>query len=103
VLHDEMESSTGTIKLRRGESSPRGHNGIKSIQQSLRSTGQLADLGDRFIKIGIGISRPASRDSHDVSAWVLGQLTHVERSKIEAATDSLIAVLESEIGRLGRS
>ncbi|EXJ92695.1 hypothetical protein A1O3_01247 [Capronia epimyces CBS 606.96] len=102
VLHDELESSTGTIKLRRGESSPRGHNGIKSIQQSLRSGGQLGSLGDCLIKIGIGISRPSSRDSHDVSAWVLGQLTHVERSKIEAATESLVAVLESEIGRLER-
>ncbi|EXJ91066.1 hypothetical protein A1O1_04173 [Capronia coronata CBS 617.96] len=103
VLHDELESPTATIKLRRGESSPRGHNGIKSIQQSLKSAGQLVALGDRFVKIGIGISRPASRDSHDVSAWVLGQLTHVERAKIEAATDSLIAVLESEIARLERS
>ncbi|KAG9769435.1 hypothetical protein ABEF93_004063 [Exophiala dermatitidis] len=101
ILHDELESPTGTVKLRRGESSPRGHNGIKSIQQSLRSAGMLAALGnERFIKIGIGISRPPSRDSHDVSAWVLGQLTQVERSKIEAATESLVAVLDSEIRRL---
>ncbi|KAL2435044.1 hypothetical protein ABEF94_012225 [Exophiala dermatitidis] len=101
ILHDELESPTGTVKLRRGESSPRGHNGIKSIQQSLRAAGMLAALGnERFIKIGIGISRPPSRDSHDVSAWVLGQLTQVERSKIEAATESLIAVLNSEIRRL---
>ncbi|KAJ4524616.1 hypothetical protein HRR95_000230 [Exophiala dermatitidis] len=101
ILHDELESPTGTVKLRRGESSPRGHNGIKSIQQSLRAAGMLAALGnERFIKIGIGISRPPSRDSHDVSAWVLGQLTQLERSKIEAATESLVAVLDSEIRRL---
>ncbi|KIX09494.1 uncharacterized protein Z518_00574 [Rhinocladiella mackenziei CBS 650.93] len=103
ILHDELESSVGTIKLRRGESSPRGHNGIKSIQSALKSAGLLSLLGDRFMKIGVGIGRPASREKDDVSAWVLGQLTHVERSKIEAATESVLAVIGSEIARLERS
>lgn len=99
VLHDELESSIGTIKLRRGDSSPKGHNGIKSIQGSLKSAAILPSLGDRFVKIGIGIGRPISREKDDVSAWVLGQLTHPERAKVEAAADSVLAVLESEIGK----
>ncbi|EXJ66057.1 uncharacterized protein A1O5_10671 [Cladophialophora psammophila CBS 110553] len=103
ILHDELESSPGAIKLRRGESSPKGHNGIKSVQLSLKSAGLLASMGERFIKIGIGIGRPVSREKDDVSAWVLGQLTHVEKSKIEAATESLAAVMQSEIRRLERS
>ncbi|KAH0846109.1 hypothetical protein AYO21_10110 [Fonsecaea monophora] len=103
ILHDELESSSGTIKLRRGESSPKGHNGIKSVQSSLKSAGLLAAMGDRFIKVGIGIGRPLSREKDDVSAWVLGQLTHVEKGKIEAATDSLVAVMQSEIRKLERS
>ncbi|OAP61467.1 hypothetical protein AYL99_03670 [Fonsecaea erecta] len=103
VLHDELESSSGTIKLRRGESSPKGHNGIKSVQSSLKSAGLLPAMGDRFIKIGIGIGRPLSREKDDVSAWVLGQLTHVEKSKIEAAAESLVAVMQSEIRRLETS
>jgi len=102
ILHDELESSIGSIKLRRGESSPKGHNGIKSIQLSLKSAALLPSLGDRFVKIGVGIGRPGSRDKEDVSAWVLGQLTHVERAKIEAAADSVLAVLESEVAKLER-
>ncbi|KIW51915.1 hypothetical protein PV05_10590 [Exophiala xenobiotica] len=103
ILHDELESSIGTIKLRRGETSPKGHNGIKSIQSSLKSASMLPSMGDRFIKIGIGIGRPQSREKDDVSAWVLGQATHVERTKIEAAADSVMAVLKSEIARLERT
>jgi PTH1 family peptidyl-tRNA hydrolase len=103
ILHDELEFSTGTIKLRRGESSPKGHNGIKSIQSSLKSASMLPSMGDRFIKIGIGIGRPQSREKDDVSAWVLGQVTSVERAKIDAAADSVMAVLKSEIARLERS
>ncbi|KAK7894205.1 hypothetical protein LTR67_005963 [Exophiala xenobiotica] len=103
ILHDELESSTGTIKLRRGESSPKGHNGIKSIQASLKSASMLPSMGDRFIKIGIGIGRPQSREKDDVSAWVLGQVTSAERAKIDAAADSVMAVLKSEIVRLERS
>ncbi|OCT50380.1 Peptidyl-tRNA hydrolase [Cladophialophora carrionii] len=103
ILHDELESSLGAIKLRRGESSPKGHNGIKSVQSSLKSAGLLSTMGDRFIKIGVGIGRPVSREKDDVSAWVLGQLTGAEKAKIEGTTESLAAVLKSEIARLERS
>jgi PTH1 family peptidyl-tRNA hydrolase len=101
ILHDELESNPGTIKLRRGESSPKGHNGIKSVQSSFKSAGLLRELGDRFVKIGIGIGRPVSRERDDVSAWVLGQVTQVERAKYDAATETLAAVIRSEIERLG--
>jgi len=103
ILHDELESLPGTIKLRRGESSPKGHNGIKSVQSSLKSAGLLASMGERFIKIGVGIGRPLSREKDDVSAWVLGQVTAAEKTKFEAAADSVVAVLGSEISRLERS
>lgn len=103
ILHDELESNPGTVKLRRGESSPKGHNGIKSVQSSLKSAGLLTAMGDRFLKIGIGIGRPTSRERDDVSAWVLGQVTQVERTKLDAATESALAVIQSEIGKLERS
>ncbi|KIW20574.1 hypothetical protein PV08_01149 [Exophiala spinifera] len=102
ILHDELESSIGTIKLRRGETSAKGHNGIKSIQASFKSAGLLPSMGDRFIKLGIGIGRPQSREKDDVSAWVLGQLTSVEKAKVEAAAESVTAVLKSEVSRLER-
>lgn len=103
ILHDELESNPGTVKLRRGESSPKGHNGIKSVQSSLKSAGLLNALGDRFIKIAIGIGRPISRERDDVSAWVLGQVTQVEKAKLDAAAESALAVIQSEILKLENS
>jgi peptidyl-tRNA hydrolase, PTH1 family len=103
LLHDELESAPGTVKLRRGESSPKGHNGIKSVQAALKSAAMLPAIGDRFLKIGLGIGRPLSREKDDVSAWVLGQLTGPEKQKLEAATESLIKVLNGEISKLERS
>jgi len=103
ILHDELESNLGTVKLRRGESSPKGHNGIKSVQSSLKSAGLLNTMSDRFIKIAIGIGRPVSRERDDVSAWVLGQVTQVERVKLEAATESALATIQSELEKLGNS
>lgn len=103
ILHDELESNPGTVKLRRGESSPKGHNGIKSVQSSLKSAGLLNTMNDRFIKVAIGIGRPVSRERDDVSAWVLGQVTQVEKPKLEAAAESVLTALESEISKLGNS
>ncbi|KEF60665.1 uncharacterized protein A1O9_02226 [Exophiala aquamarina CBS 119918] len=103
ILHDELESHPGTVRLRRGESSPKGHNGIKSVQSSLKSAGLLSAMGDRFIKIAIGIGRPMSRERDDVSAWVLGQVTQVERAKLDAAAESALAVIQSEIIKLENS
>jgi PTH1 family peptidyl-tRNA hydrolase len=103
VLHDELESNLGAVKLRRGESSPKGHNGIKSVQSSLKSAGLLNAMSDRFIKIGIGIGRPVSRERDEVSAWVLGQVTQIERLKLEAAAESVLATIQSEIANLENS
>lgn len=100
ILHDELESNPGTVKLRRGESSPKGHNGIKSVQSSLKSAGLMNAMSDRFIKIAIGIGRPISRERDDVSAWVLGQVTQVERAKLDAAAETALAVIQSEITKL---
>jgi len=103
ILHDELESNPGTVKLRRGESSPKGHNGIKSVQSSLKSAGLLNAMGDRFMKIAIGIGRPISRERDDVSAFVLSQVTQVERAKLDAAAESALAVIQSEIIKLENS
>lgn len=103
ILHDELESAPGTLKLRRsGTSSARGHNGIKSVQASLASAGVLGALGDRFAKIGIGIGRPVSRERDDVSDYVLGTLTQQERMTLETAVGNLEAILQAETDRLER-
>lgn len=102
VLHDEMELDPGKLKVKRGNGSAKGHNGIKSVQQSLQGAGLLDVLGNRFVKVGIGIGRPAggTRESRDVSAYVLGQLTSREKEGLERCAQELEGVLYQEMGRI---
>lgn len=102
VLHDEMETAPGQLRPRNGNLSAKGHNGIKSVQQSLQSAGLMAKLtepgvvGGKFIKVGIGIGRPAggSREKDVVSAYVLGNFTGPELANLQGSTSSLVAILE---------
>lgn len=102
LLHDELESSTGTLKVRRGPStSARGHNGVKSVQGSLRPTDLMGGGGEEcFVKIGVGIGRPASRDRDDVSAYVLGPMTGAEREQIQGSVGRLLDILQAEGRRI---
>ena len=102
VLHDELEMAPGQLKLRRGEGSAKGHNGIKSVQASLKGGNVLSAWGDRFVKIGIGIGRPVSREKDDVSAFVLGQVTGKEREGIEGRVGELDRILQQEMERIGK-
>ena len=73
ILHDELESPLGKVKFRTG-GSPRGHNGLKSCISSLG--------GLEFYRFGIGIGRPESRESSEVSAYVLRKMTLDELQKV---------------------
>ena len=101
VLHDELELDSGKSKVKRGDGSAKGHNGVKSVQQSLQGAGLLGNLGANFLKVGVGIGRPVSRDKDEVSGYVLGQLSAVERIKIAAATEEVVDMLEREVKRMG--
>ncbi|ETS78884.1 hypothetical protein PFICI_08737 [Pestalotiopsis fici W106-1] len=101
VLHDEMETAPGQLRPRNGNLSAKGHNGIKSVQQSLQSAGLMAKLtepgaGGKFIKVGIGIGRPAggSREKDVVSAYVLGNFTGSEHANLVGSTSNLVTILE---------
>ena len=64
----------------------------------------LQALGEeRFIKIGVGIGRPQSREREEVSSWVLGQVTREERGRIEGGVGEVLGVLEGVVERLGRA
>ena len=103
ILHDELELPLGQLKVKPGNSSAKGHNGIKSVQTSLQGAGLLDRLGQNFLRIGVGIGRPVSREREDVSQFVLGQMTTSEREKIERAADMLEGLLEKEAVRIGRA
>jgi len=72
VLQDELELELGALRVRSGWNSPKGHNGIKSIQSSLPRDAE-------WERICIGIGRPVSRDVDSVSNYVLGKLSREER------------------------
>lgn len=105
VLHDEMEIEPGRLKVRRAQHSIKGHNGLKSVQSSLLSAGALGPAPSRYIKIGIGIGRPAggSRQSDDVSAYVLGQLTSKEKEGLQQCTGELAMALYKEMEKMGKT
>lgn len=105
-MHDELELPLGQVKLRKGDASAKGHNGVKSVQQSLQSAGEMGKLtkskGDkegRFLRIAVGIGRPQSREQRDVSEFVLGKLGP-ERGKVEMAAAEMGRVLEGVVERL---
>ena len=102
ILHDELELPLGQLKVKNGNSSAKGHNGIKSVQSSLQGAGLLDRLGGKFVRIGVGIGRPVSRERDDVSTFVLGQMTMSERNKIEGTADVLEGLLAKEAERIGR-
>lgn len=91
VVHDELELKPGEVKLRKGEASPKGHNGLKSIKDHLR--------GQEWWRIGVGIGRPESRDPSVVAGFVLRKMSPVERAKIEGA----VGRVEEELRALAGS
>lgn len=102
VLHDELELPLGQAKVKSGKASAKGHNGIKSVQASFQGAGILDRLGENFVRIGVGIGRPVSREREDVSQFVLGQMTTSEREKVEGTVEVLENLLATEAAKIGR-
>ncbi|KAG0179495.1 peptidyl-tRNA hydrolase protein 1 [Apophysomyces sp. BC1034] len=95
VFHDDLQRSIGKLSLKpRG--SANGHNGIKSVAQSLRS--------DDFKRVRIGIGRPPNADgnrSPDVVAdYVLSKFTSNEISVLKAESYPLLDTSEKGLETL---
>lgn len=82
ILHDELELPLGIIKSISGQSSAKGHNGLKSM------------LIKDYTRIAIGIGRPSSRESGLVAAYVLRKIQGHERSKFEACASKVLEELQ---------
>lgn len=52
AVHDELDISPGELRLKRGGGTS-GHNGLRSLQQALRT--------QEFLRIRIGVGRPPGR------------------------------------------
>ncbi|KAI9050236.1 hypothetical protein LZ554_006373 [Drepanopeziza brunnea f. sp. 'monogermtubi'] len=90
IVHDELELALGQVKVKAGTASPKGHNGLKSINECLK--------GEAYTRIGVGIGRPLSRDREDVSAFVLRKMTGAEKRSVEGT----VGAVEMELRRLAQ-
>ncbi|KAK4962092.1 hypothetical protein LTR28_004827 [Elasticomyces elasticus] len=86
VVHDELEKPFASVTVKRGTGSVKGHNGLKSIMAAMP--------GQNFVRLGVGIGRPVSRESDDVARHVLRKMNPVEREKMEGIVGEVAARLK---------
>lgn len=78
VIHDDLDIEFGKIRVKFGGSSG-GHNGLKSIQQTIGSSD--------FWRLRIGIGRPVHKD--DVSNYVLSDFDSQELDALVPLYDKM--------------
>ncbi|GBF63709.1 peptidyl-tRNA hydrolase [Trichophyton mentagrophytes] len=113
LLHDELERSYGNLYIRYGgpEMSSRGHNGIKSVVESLVKARLLSSGGGAFsstnptalIRLAIGVGRPMSRERDAVSDYLLKSISKGQHDAIAAKGIDLRQLLEREISRIQKA
>jgi PTH1 family peptidyl-tRNA hydrolase len=93
VLFDDISLPVGRLRIRR-DGSAGGHNGIKSIIQSLGT--------DKFPRIKIGVGAKPHPD-YDLADWVLSKFSSSEEKALqpalEWAADAVISVLKDGIDK----
>jgi PTH1 family peptidyl-tRNA hydrolase len=87
VLVDEAALPLGTFRLR-GAGSAGGHNGLRSIEATLRRQDYAR------LRIGVGPKPPGYDDLAD---FVLGRFTRDERAALDALLDPMTAAVETWI------
>ena len=78
VFHDDLDLRLGRVKFKTGGSSG-GHNGIKSIDES---------IGNNYNRIRLGIGRPENKDK--VVDFVLDKFTSEEERKVKEVTNCVV-------------
>lgn len=87
IVHDELDLPFGTVRLKRGGGEA-GHNGLRSISQSISSRD--------YLRVRFGIGRPPGR--MDPATFVLRDFSGAERRELDVliehcadATEALLA------------
>ncbi len=89
VIHDDLDMKTGRLKLVKG-GGPGGHNGIRSLIQTLGSKD--------FFRFKIGIGRPGQGGVHSdfpIEKYVLTQFDEEDLQILEERYDPIVNGLES--------
>jgi PTH1 family peptidyl-tRNA hydrolase len=76
VVHDELDLPPGVIRLKAGGGTA-GHNGLRSIEASLRSRD--------FLRLRIGVGKPPSKE--EGADHVLSKLSPADRKLIDDAIE----------------
>ena len=88
VVHDEVDLELGRLQARAGGGLA-GHNGLRSIAQSLRT----AD----FLRLRVGVGRPGRGDPRDVADFVLSPFElHDDRDALVSRAADAVELLVSE-------
>ncbi len=83
VVHDELDLSPGTVRLKQGGGHG-GHNGLRDT---------INQLGSKdFYRLRLGIGHPGSKEQ--VVGYVLGKTPASEKQLIESAIDKTMDALE---------
>lgn len=88
VVHDELDLPPGVARLKAGGGTA-GHNGLRSIEASLRSRD--------FLRLRIGVGKPPSAE--EGADHVLSRLTPEERSLIDGTIERGIEALRVLVTR----
>lgn len=84
AVHDEIDLAFGALRAKLGGSTA-GHNGLKSLQQALRTPD--------FLRVRIGVGRPPGRQ--DPGDFVLEPFTKAERDDVDGMIDEAADVVRS--------
>lgn len=84
VVHDELDLPPGRVRLKAGGGTA-GHNGLRSIEASLRSRD--------FLRLRVGVGKPPSK--FEGADHVLSKMTPEERELIDDAIDRGTQALRS--------
>ena len=88
VVHDDVDLEVGRLQARLGGGLG-GHNGLRSIAQSLGTP--------EFLRLRIGVGRPGRGDPRDVADYVLAPFeAHEDREAIVSRAADAVEALVSE-------
>jgi PTH1 family peptidyl-tRNA hydrolase len=86
VVHDELDLEYGTLRTKLGGGEG-GHNGLRSISQSLSTKD--------YLRVRFGIGRPPGRQ--DPADYVLSDFTLAQRKELDFLVDRAADIVESLI------
>ena len=88
LIHDDLDLEPGRIRIKQAGGHG-GHNGIKSVIEALDTS--------RFVRLKIGIGRPAQRQ--DSADYVLETVTNDEMEVFDSCVERAVDALECLIHR----